>query len=171
MTYCVVNLKRQQPVNTFLLFERDETSMQLSFVAAPVDKPLTIFSRATFNYFFFFSVMKGALFGCEKLKLLRKCQTFHIGAPATRHCSRKRVFLTGPPAAWLCCRWRPRWERRYRGRSPQDRVRQRAEEGRHLSRQLSSTPNARRLHASMRSRGHVWGCICPPTLTTLLRQI
>lgn len=28
--------------------------MQLSFVAAPVDKPLTIFSRATFNVFFVF---------------------------------------------------------------------------------------------------------------------
>lgn len=102
--YCVVNLKRKQPVNTFLLFERDETSMQLSFVAAPVDKPLTIFSRATFNdFFFFFFVMKGVLFGCENLKLLRKCQTFHIGAPATRQWSRKRVFLTGPPPPLLGC--------------------------------------------------------------------
>lgn len=31
--------------------------------------------------------------------------------------------------------------------------------------------NPLRPHASMRTWGHVWGCICPPTFTTLLRWI
>lgn len=47
-----------------------------------------------------------------------------------------KFFSHGLPAVGLCCRWGARRERRYGGGSSQDRVGQRAEEGRHLGRPI-----------------------------------
>lgn len=74
-------------------------------------------------------------------------------------------------AVCLSVRWRQRWEWGYSGRSAQDRVWQRFEEGQYLSSQLFLTVKLLHPHKSMRTSGHVWGCISPPTLIIPLRWI